>query len=113
LPPYEWYNDSISAWTKSLGFQLINYTPGTLSHADYTTPEMPNYRNSEVIYRSIINFERESARGLNGFILLSHIGTSPDRKDKFYYKLDVLITELKTRGYHFKRIDELLSIDPV
>jgi peptidoglycan/xylan/chitin deacetylase (PgdA/CDA1 family) len=112
LPPYEWYNDSISAWTKSLGFQLINYTPGTLSHADYTTPEMPDYRNSEVIYRSIINFERESTKGLNGFILLSHIGTSPDRKDKFYHYLDVLITELKTRGYHFKRIDELLSNDP-
>ncbi len=112
LPPYEWYNDSISVWTKSIGFQLINYTPGTLSHTDYTTPEMPNYRNSEVIYQSIINFERESARGLNGFILLSHIGTSPDRKDKFYYNLDVLITELKTRGYHFKRIDELLSNDP-
>jgi peptidoglycan/xylan/chitin deacetylase (PgdA/CDA1 family) len=29
LPPYEWYNDTISAWTKKLGFQLINYTPGT------------------------------------------------------------------------------------
>jgi peptidoglycan/xylan/chitin deacetylase (PgdA/CDA1 family) len=38
LPPYEWYNDSIAAWTKELGLQLVNYTPGTLSHADYTTP---------------------------------------------------------------------------
>ncbi|HRF17331.1 MAG TPA: polysaccharide deacetylase family protein, partial [Chitinophagaceae bacterium] len=36
LPPYEWYNDSIAAWTKELQLQLINYTPGTLSHADYT-----------------------------------------------------------------------------
>src|SRR5262249_28821246 len=38
LPPYEWYNDSISAWTRQLGLQLINYTPGTLSHTDYTVP---------------------------------------------------------------------------
>ena len=78
LPPYEWYNDSISNWTNSQGLQLINYTPGTLSHTDYTTTEMPNYWSSEAIYQSIIDFEIKSTDGLNGFILLSHIGTSPD-----------------------------------
>lgn len=112
LPPYEWYNDSISAWTKSLDLQLINYTPGTLSHADYTTPEMSNYRSSEVIYQSIVYFEKANSSGLNGFILLSHIGTSPERKDKFYDHLNVLIKELKNRGYKFLRIDELLSDSP-
>jgi endoglucanase len=109
LPPFEWYNDSISTWTKSLGLQLVNYTPGTLSHADYTTPEMLNYRNSEAIYHSIIEFETVNESGLNGFILLSHIGTSPERKDKFYDHLDVLIIELKNKGYKFSRIDKLLS----
>ena len=109
LPPYEWYNDSISAWTKSLGFQLINYTLGTLSHADYTTPDMPNYKSSEFIYKSILEFESGSTEGLNGFILLTHIGTAPERKDKFHYYLDTLITELKIKGYQFKRIDELLD----
>ncbi len=110
LPPYEWYNDTISIWTKSLGFQLINLSHGTLSHADYTTPEMPNYISSELIYQSIVDFERESTIGLNGFILLSHIGTAPERKDKFYYLLEGLIKELKTKGYQFKRIDELLDL---
>jgi len=109
LPPYEWYNDSISAWTKSLGLQLINYTPGTLSHADYTTPELTNYRSSGDIYSSIINLEKETSTGLNGFILLSHIGTSPERKDKFHNYLESIITELKNKGYQFIRIDELLS----
>ena len=109
LPSYEWYNDTISNWTKSLGLQLINYTPGTLSHADYTTPDMPNYKSSEFIYKSILEFESGSMEGLNGFILLTHIGTAPERKDKFYYYLDTLITELKRRGYQFERIDELLD----
>jgi endoglucanase len=112
LPPYEWYNDTISIWTKSMDLQIINYTPGTLSHADYTTPDMPNYRSSEVIYQSIIDFESENKNGLNGFILLSHIGTAPKREDKFYNYLDTLITELKNRGYQFMRIDELLSDTP-
>jgi len=107
LPPYEWYNDTIATWTKGLGLQLINYTPGTLSHADYTTPDAKNYRSSDVIYQSIISFEE--AKNLNGFILLMHIGTDPKRTDKFYHQLSQLIIYLKEKGYRFKRVDELLN----
>ncbi|HXS56094.1 MAG TPA: glycoside hydrolase family 9 protein, partial [Hanamia sp.] len=39
LPPYEWYNDSIAAWTKEMGLKLVNFSPGTRSNADYTYPE--------------------------------------------------------------------------
>ena len=63
LPPYEWYNDTIAAWTKESGLKLINYTPGTLSHADYTTPADKNYRSSETIYNSIIDHEIAHLRG--------------------------------------------------
>ncbi|HMK03098.1 MAG TPA: glycoside hydrolase family 9 protein [Ferruginibacter sp.] len=107
LPPYEWYNDSIAAWTKEMGLRLINFTPGTKSTADYTTPQMKNYRSSEEIYRSII--DQEEKNGLNGNILLLHIGTDPNRTDKFYYRLNELIDALKQKGYSFKRIDELLD----
>jgi peptidoglycan/xylan/chitin deacetylase (PgdA/CDA1 family) len=40
LPPFEWYNSKIAAWTKELNLTLINFTPGTRSTADYTYPEM-------------------------------------------------------------------------
>ena len=40
IPPYEYYNKEISAWAKNMGIQVINYTPGTMSNADYTTPDM-------------------------------------------------------------------------
>jgi peptidoglycan/xylan/chitin deacetylase (PgdA/CDA1 family) len=109
LPPYEWYNDTISRWTRDLGLQLINYSPGTLSHADYTLPGDPGYRSSQEIYRSILDYESSACDGLNGFILLSHIGTAPERTDKFYQYLEKLIGELKSRGYRFLRIDELLG----
>ena len=102
LPPYEWYNETISQWTKELGLILINFTPGTSSNADYTTPDMgKRYLSSEKIYARILDYESSSASGLNGFILLLHIGTHPDRTDKFYHKLDALISEMKARGYHF------------
>lgn len=108
LPPYEWYNDSIVKWTADLGLQLINYTPGTLSHADYTIPDEPNYRDSQTILSSILKYEAAHPNGLNGFILLSHIGTAPARTDKFYHHLDQLITTLKSKGYHFKKITHLI-----
>lgn len=107
LPPYEWYNETIAAWTREENLQLVNFTSGTLSHADYTTPSMPNYRNSEVILESIRKQERE--KGMNGFILLVHIGTHPERTDKFYHRLPQLIGELKQKGYSFVRVDDLLE----
>jgi endoglucanase len=110
LPPYEWYNDSIVAWTHEEDLQLINFTPGTRSTADYTYPEMnERYVNSNDIYKSIIEYESQSPNGLNGFILLVHIGTDPRRSDKFYYKLPQLIDVLRKKGYTFVRVDELLS----
>ncbi|WP_370589901.1 polysaccharide deacetylase family protein [Rufibacter sp. LB8] len=110
LPPYEWYNQQISDWTKAQGLQLINYTPGTLSHADYTYPSLgKQYRTSEVIYHSILEYEHKDKNGLNGFLLLLHIGTEPARPDKFHHKLDQLMLELKAKGYQFVSLPNLLS----
>lgn len=108
LPPYEWYNKSIAQWTDEMGLRLVNFSPGTLSTADYTTPDMGvRYRSSNVIYQSILEYETRAPGGLNGFILLVHIGTDPGRTDKFYGRLDELVSELRDKGYVFKRIDEL------
>lgn len=105
IPPYEWFNDSISNWTSQLGLQLINYSPGTRSTADYTTPDLNNYRSSEEIMQSIKAKEDD----LNGFILLLHIGTDPARTDKFYQRLDELIDFLRIRKYEMVRVDRLLD----
>lgn len=109
IPPYEWYNDTIAAWTSELGLQLINYSPGTVSHADYTTPSDKNYRSSENIFQSIVNYDQKNATGLNGFILLLHIGTDPKRTDKFYKHLEELLLYLKNKDYQPVSITELLN----
>lgn len=109
LPPYEWYNARISAWTAEQGLTLVNFTPGTRSNADYTTPEMgERYVPGDAILQSILTHEQQAPHGLNGFILLVHIGTAPERTDKFYDHLEALITTLRARGYRFERIDDLL-----
>jgi peptidoglycan/xylan/chitin deacetylase (PgdA/CDA1 family) len=109
LPPYEWYNDTIAAWTKELGLQLISFTPGTRSNADYTTPAMKNYRSSAAIMESIGQYESRHTTGLNGFILLLHIGTDAARTDKLYRQLPQLLSMLKEKGYDLVRVDELLQ----
>ncbi len=110
LPPYEWYNSTISQWADEYGLNLINFTPGTRVTADYTWPEMgARYVDSETIFSTILEYENRSTNGMNGFILLVHLGTEPSRTDKFYHKLPELIKTLKDRGYNFERIDSLLN----
>jgi peptidoglycan/xylan/chitin deacetylase (PgdA/CDA1 family) len=110
LPPYEWYNDSIAAWTAGLGLTLINNTTGTLSAADYTTPSMLNYRDSDTIYQSIMAKALDMPYGLNGYFLLLHAGVDRERPDAFYLVLPLLIEELKSNGYRFVRVDEMLGM---
>ncbi|KUK92090.1 MAG: Cellulase [Marinimicrobia bacterium 46_43] len=104
LPPYEWYNEEIARWTRDLGLVLVNFSPGTYSNADYTIPGMGSrYLSSDTIFSRILHYEEE--KGLNGFIMLLHIGVHPERPDPFYYELDSLIQVLKKRGYSFSLLD--------
>lgn len=101
IPPYEHYNATISSWARQLGLQVINYTPGTLTNGDYTTPGMSRYFSSKEILGKIREYERTDPDGLNGHIILIHFGTDPSRTDKFYDKLPGLIRELRRKGYSF------------
>jgi peptidoglycan/xylan/chitin deacetylase (PgdA/CDA1 family) len=101
LPPNEWYNDSISLWCKEIGIQLISATPGTLSSMDNTLPEMRDrYFSSNEIYNKILQLETKED-GLNGSILVFHIGSDKRRQDKFYPRLQNLLAELLKAGYYF------------
>jgi len=79
--------------------------------ADYTYPEMGQnrYLTSEWIYNQLIDYERSNVSGLNGFMILIHLGTDQRRPDKFYMLLPELIEYLRERGYTFKRVDDLLQ----
>lgn len=79
----------------------VNFSPGTRSNADYTTPDMPNYISSNDILESIYSYQ--SLHGMNGFHLLIYPGTSPKRTDKFYLQLDELIAKLKKESYKFSK----------
>ncbi len=109
LPAYEHCNDQVAAWTQEMGLTLVNLTPGTRSAADYTGEADTNFVSSQKILESILSRERADKNGLNGFILLFHIGAGPARSDKFHTRFGELLDTLRDRGYEFVRIDQLLA----
>jgi endoglucanase len=109
IPPYEHYNAEIASWTKSLGLQLINFTAGTMTNADYTTPDMKNYQSSKEIYNKVMAVEAKE--GLNGHIMLIHFGTDNKRTDKFYTTyMERMIKTLKKEGYSFVPLQEAIGL---
>ena len=88
-----------------MGLTLINFTPGTSSNQDWSYPAHEiKYFSTDTIFKRILEYEKNEPNGLNGFILLSHIGTDPRRTDKFYKRLDELIAILKEKKYSFKSL---------
>ena len=102
LPPYEYYNNEHVRLIESQGQTVINFTPGLQTAADYTTPDMPNYRSSQQLIDQLFAFEAEE--GLNGAIILIHPGTEESRTDKLYLRLKEIILRLKEKGYAFERL---------
>jgi len=109
LPPYEHYNQEIVDWAKAMGLTLVNFTPGTRSNADYTGEADKNFVSSKTIYESILRREQQDPRGLNGYLLLLHIGSGPGRTDKFPRLFGGLLDYLAGKGYQLIRVDALLS----
>lgn len=108
IPSYEWYNSETVDWAKVVGLHSINYTPGIRTAADYTYPEMgARYLSSTAILDNL--WSHEARYGLNGFLILIHMGTDDRRKDKLYHHLDDIISILKGKGYQLVDVPDLLK----
>lgn len=107
IPPYEWYNRDQAAWCRKLDVRLINFTPGSGSNRDYAPERDPAFVPSQRIYDDVLTYEKTVPHGLNGFLLLFHLGSG--RADPFHPYLGPLCDELTRRGYQFVPLDELLE----
>ncbi len=52
----------------------------------------------------IKDFENKAPNGLNGCIMLIHLGTAPERTDKFYNRLNDLLSYLKKKRIFYRTI---------
>jgi peptidoglycan/xylan/chitin deacetylase (PgdA/CDA1 family) len=85
-----------------LGVTLFNFSPGSGSNRDYIPESDERFASS----RAILAYEQNDPHGLNGFLLLLHLGAN--RKDKLFLLLEELVTRVRDRGYSFVRVDEML-----
>ena len=81
MPPYEHYNLEIARWAKEMQLGLVNPTPGLLAPADYTAEGDANFVSSQRILDSIWAKHRTDPKGLNGVVLLMHLGAGDRRKE--------------------------------
>lgn len=107
IPPYEWFNADQVKWAKEMGVVMFNFSPGSGSNRDYMPESDPKFVSSQKILQDILAYEKKDPHGLNGYILLLHLGA--DRKDKMFLLLEPLVQELRARGYTFVRIDTMLN----
>jgi peptidoglycan/xylan/chitin deacetylase (PgdA/CDA1 family) len=107
IPPFEWYNAEHVRWAKDMGVLLFNFTPGSGSNRDYAPEGHKSFVPSERLVADILAYEQKDPHGLNGFLLLLHLGS--ERTDKVPPHLGGLLDALAARGYSFVRIDEMLS----
>ncbi|HEX5472214.1 MAG TPA: polysaccharide deacetylase family protein [Lacipirellulaceae bacterium] len=106
IPPYEQCNRDQVRWARKVGVTMINFTPGSGSNRDYAKESDSRFVSSQKIYDDILAYERKDPHGLNGFVLLLHLGSG--RKDPFHARLGPLCDELRKRDYDFERVDQLL-----
>jgi peptidoglycan/xylan/chitin deacetylase (PgdA/CDA1 family) len=106
IPPFEWYNADQTDWARKRGWLLFNFTPGSGSNRDWAPEDHKSFAPSQKIFDDILAYEQRDPNGLNGFILLLHLGSA--RADKMHPLVGPLIDELRRRGYRFVRVDEML-----
>ena len=97
LPPFEWCSRQQAHVYRGLGIMPVNPTPELETYRDYTTPDMPEYRSSRQMLDQLFGYE--AARGLNGAIIILHLGTQDVRTDKLYFHLPAILDSLTSRGY--------------
>lgn len=107
IPPYEWFNAEQVRWAAALDVTLFNFTPGSGSNRDWIPEGYNGFVSSVKIVRDILAYEERDPHGLNGFLLLLHLGAQ--REDKVHAHLPELLGELQRRGYVLVRVDELLA----
>lgn len=107
IPPYEWFNADQVRWARAMGVVLFNFTPGSGSNRDWVPEGQRGFVSSETILAGILDYEQRDPHGLNGFLLLLHLGSQ--RQDKMHVQLKPLVETLAGRGYTFVRVDELLA----
>jgi peptidoglycan/xylan/chitin deacetylase (PgdA/CDA1 family) len=117
--PYGEYNPQICRWALEAGYVHIGWRQGgswarNLDTNDWVPDEgSPGYRSPEEVMRKIVGIASQP-RGLNGGIILMHLGTERKiRSQQVHIILGKLIDTLRGMGYEPVTVSELLYVSGI
>jgi len=113
-PPFGEHNREIRSWAAELGYRTVGWTVESQNGENFDTrdwvadPESENYLSAEEIRDMILKAADAVPNGLNGAIILMHLG-SHRSSDFPHRKLPEIIEKLRKRGYRFVTVSELIN----
>ncbi len=106
--PFGEYNKEILTWAAEAGYLHIRWTNGFDTFDWVTDASSKLYRTPEEIYNHIMKRETKHPKGLNGVIVLMHLG-SHRNNDHVFEALPQLINNIRERGYQLSSVTSLLQ----
>ena len=114
--PYGDHNRTICVWGQRAGFLHIGWGQGrtwrrNLDSNDWTpNEETAGYHTPQEVYDKIMELAGEPEGGINGGIILMHLGTVRTQREKqVHLILGRLIDSLHSLGYRMVTVSELLN----
>jgi peptidoglycan/xylan/chitin deacetylase (PgdA/CDA1 family) len=112
--PYGEYNATLCKWALSCGYLHVGWRQGrtwrqNLDSNDWIpNEEEPGYKKPQEVLDKIINIAQTKPYGINGGIILMHLGTERLQKEaRVHTILGILIDTLQSQGYSFVKISDM------
>lgn len=110
--PYGEHNAELRRWAAALGYTHVGWTVEsgwTLDTMDWVDdPVHPMYRPASAIVRDILALAERPPYGINGGIVLMHLGSRRPAGDRMVDVLPELVRGLRQRGYSLVNVSTLL-----
>jgi peptidoglycan/xylan/chitin deacetylase (PgdA/CDA1 family) len=118
--PYGEFNDQICKWAQNCGYIHVGWRQGrtwksSLDSNDWIPNEdAPGFKTPLEVLQKIVSIADSDPTAMNGGIILMHLGSSRDEPGlQVYTILGALIDSLRTRGYQFVKISEMIREDKI
>lgn len=113
--PYGEFNETICKWAVSCGYIHVGWRQGrtwkqSLDSNDWVPDEeTPGYKSPHEVLDKILAAAETKPDGINGGIILMHLGTARfDKSKQVHLILGTLIDSLRTLGYRIVPVTEMI-----
>ena len=113
--PYGEINSRLCRWAHDCGYVHIGWRQGrrwrdNLDSNDWVPDEeTPGYHSPDEVYRKVMDLARSKPYGINGGIILMHLGTQrKDAQKQVHRILGKMIDDVRALGYTFVTVSQLL-----